>query len=56
METKSVKQILEDIKTAINDPDVSELLVKAVDVSTACRLEYLLTFFRLQQIQRRLRS
>lgn len=44
METKSVKQILEDIKTAINDPDVSELLVKAVDVSTACRLEYLLTF------------
>lgn len=44
METKSVKQILEDIKTAINDPDVSELLVKAVDTSTACRLEYLLTF------------
>ena len=44
MKAKSVKQILEDIKIAINDQDVSELLVKAVDVSTACRLEYLLTF------------
>ena len=44
METKSVKQILEDIKTAINDTDVSELLVKAADTSAACRLEYMLDF------------
>lgn len=44
MKAKSVKQILEDIKTAINDQDVSELLVKAADTSAACRLEYLLTF------------
>lgn len=44
MRAKSVKQILEDIKIAINDQDVSELLVKAAGTSTACRLEYLLTF------------
>ena len=44
VKAKSVKQILEDIKIAINDQDVSELLVKAADTLTACRLEYLLTF------------
>ena len=44
MKTKSVKQILEDIKTAIKDPGVNELLFKTANATTTSRLEYILDF------------
>ena len=44
MKAKSVKQILEDIKTAINDPGVNELWFKTVNTAMTSRLEYMLDF------------
>lgn len=44
MKAKSVKQILEDIKTAINDPGVNELWFKTANTATTSRLEYMLDF------------
>lgn len=41
---KSVKQILEDIKTAIKDPGVNELWFKTANTAMTSRLEYMLDF------------